>query len=91
MKRFGIPDPDNFKARLLASVLNRNDVTRPHLAADARKQRATTADARRDDLLGEGLTGLVSRVYSDDKTFIYSKLAALFHRGQPKAFGWSVR
>jgi hypothetical protein len=45
LKRFGIPNPNHFKARLLTSVLNPNDVARAHVSADAGQQSATSANA----------------------------------------------
>jgi len=55
LKRFGIPNPNHFKARLLTSVLNPNDVTQAHVSADTGQQSATSANAGGDDLLREAL------------------------------------
>jgi hypothetical protein len=79
LKRFGIPNPNHFKARLLTSVLNPNDVTQAHVSADTGQQSATSANAGGDDLLREALPSLVSAVYRYDEAFICSKLTALFH------------
>jgi hypothetical protein len=79
MKRFGIPNPNHFKARLLTSVLNPNDVARAHVSADTGQQSATSANAGGNDLLSEALTSLVSAVYRYDEAVIFPKLTALFH------------
>lgn len=87
LKRSGIPQPDDFEARLLTFVLDPKKVTRTHLAANARQQSATPADASSNDLLAEALPGLVSAVDSHDEAFIFSKLTALFHWVQPGLAG----
>ena len=51
------------------------------MAADAREQRTTSADAGGDHLLSEALSGPVSAVYRYDEAFLVPKLMALFHFG----------
>jgi hypothetical protein len=83
LERFRIPDPDNLEARLLTSMLDANNVTRPHVSTNAREQRACSADASSGDLLTEILSSPVSAVYGHDKAFIFStRLTALFHTVQ---------
>ena len=79
LNRFGISDPDHSKPRLLTSVLDPNNVPRPHVSADARKQGTLSANASGDDLLREQLPSIVSAVYGYNEAFIVSKLTALFH------------
>jgi hypothetical protein len=43
LKGFGVSDPNDLEARLLALMFNPNKVTRPHMFTDAGQQSATSA------------------------------------------------
>jgi hypothetical protein len=76
---FGVPDPNDLEARLLAPMFDPNKVTRSHLFTDARQQSATSAYAASDYLLSEGFPSLVSAAYGHDKLFVFPTIGAAIH------------